>query len=328
LDSGEAFADRLTGAFSGDESARPWPQIVHVATDGETYGHHHRHGDMALAYALHLIESTGRARLTNYAEYRHRVPPQSEVAILENTAWSCAHGVDRWRADCGCASGEHPGWNQAWRAPLRISFDMLRDRLDPLYRTQAAELLRDPREAREEYLRVALDRSDARREQFLGRQSRRPLDPDERIRVWKLLEMERHLQLMYTSCGWFFDEVSGLESSQVIQYAGRAVQLAGDLGDPDAEAALVESLRKAPSNLPEIGTAATVYDRFVRPTSIDLLKVSAHYAVSSLFEAYGPRSSIDAFYVDRREEIQRQSRGGAARRVGVVGVSSAVTTES
>ncbi|EQD68024.1 glycoside hydrolase family protein, partial [mine drainage metagenome] len=104
-------------------------------------------------------------------------PPGSEVEILENTAWSCAHGVDRWRADCGCASGAHPGWNQAWRAPLRISFDMLRDRLDPLYRTQAAELLRDPREAREEYLRVALDRSDARREQFLGRQSRRPLDP-------------------------------------------------------------------------------------------------------------------------------------------------------
>ena len=327
LDSGEGFAGRLTGAFSPDESARPWPQLVHVATDGETYGHHHRHGDMALAYALHLIESTGAARLTNYAEYRQRVPPRFEVEILENTAWSCAHGVDRWRADCGCSSGAHPGWNQAWRGPLRSAFDTLRDRLDPIYRSAASELLRDPREAREEYLRVVLDRSETRRGEFLARHGRRPLGPDERIRVWKLLEMERHLQLMYTSCGWFFDEVSGLESSQVIQYAGRAVQLAGELGDGGAEAALVESLRSVPSNLPEIGTAATVYDRFVRPTSIDLLKVCAHYAVSSLFEAYGPHTAVDAFWVDRREEIHRQI-GGVRLAVGVVGVSSAVTTES
>ncbi len=327
LDSGEAFARRLTGAFSEDGAARPWPQLVHVATDGETYGHHHRYGDMALAYALHLLDSGGAVRLTNYAEYRHRVPPRFQVEIVENTAWSCAHGVDRWRADCGCSSGEHPGWNQAWRAPLRSAFDGLRDRLDPLYRSVAAELLRDPREAREEYLRVALDRSDARREEFLARQGRRPLGPEERIRVWKLLEMERHLQLMYTSCGWFFDEVSGLESSQVIQYAGRAAQLAGELGDGGAEAALVESLRSVPSNLPEIGTAASVYDRFVRPTSVDLLKVCAHYAVSSLFEAYGPRTAIDAFWVDRREEVHRQI-GGARLAVGVVEVTSAVTTES
>jgi len=324
LDSGEALAQRLTGAFPPD---RPEEALVHIATDGETYGHHHRHGDMALAYALHLLESQPSAHLTNYAQFRAISPPKFEVEIVEDTSWSCAHGIERWRSNCGCSSGDHPGWNQAWRAPLRAAFDRLRERLDPMYRTLAADLLRDPAEAWEQYLSVIRDRSDGRRTEFLARHARRPLDPAEQIRVWKLLEMERHLELMYTSCGWFFDEVSGLESSQVIQYAGRAVQLARELGDPGAEEALVEALRAAPSNLPEIGTAATVYDRYVRPTRIDLLKVCAHYAVGSLFETYGPRTPIDAFWVEQREEIQRQI-GAARLSFGVATVTSAITTEA
>ena len=119
LASGEDFANRLLGGFS---KGRDWPQLVHVATDGESYGHHHRYGDMALAYALHHLESQSLAKITNYGEYLERHPPAFEIEITENTSWSCAHGIERWRADCGCNSGRR-GWNQSWRGPLREALD-------------------------------------------------------------------------------------------------------------------------------------------------------------------------------------------------------------
>lgn len=124
LSNGEHFAQRLVSGFS---DARRWPQLMHIATDGETYGHHHPHGDMALAYALDYIESRQLARITNYGEYLANHPPTHEVEIISNTSWSCMHGVERWRGDCGCNSGMKPGWTQHWRAPLRQALDWLRD---------------------------------------------------------------------------------------------------------------------------------------------------------------------------------------------------------
>ncbi|HEX6496813.1 MAG TPA: glycoside hydrolase, partial [Acidobacteriaceae bacterium] len=121
LNSGEAFADRLMGGFGEREGA----QLVHVATDGESYGHHHRHGEMALAYAFQLIEE-GDAKLTNYGQFLANFPPAYEAEIVENSSWSCFHGVERWRSDCGC-NGGRPGCNQKWRAPLREALDWLRD---------------------------------------------------------------------------------------------------------------------------------------------------------------------------------------------------------
>src|SRR5206468_8107694 len=116
LSSGEDLANRLNGAFSEERNR---PQLVHIATDGESYGHHHRFGDMALAYALNTIESNQLAQLTNYGEYLERHPPTHQVDIIEKTSWSCFHGIDRWWSNCGCNSGGHPGWNQEWRTPLR-----------------------------------------------------------------------------------------------------------------------------------------------------------------------------------------------------------------
>ncbi|HKY08926.1 MAG TPA: glycoside hydrolase, partial [Candidatus Binatia bacterium] len=120
LSQGDRFIDRLTGAF---DPARDRPQVVHIATDGESYGHHHRFGDMALAYVLEQIESRGLARLTNYGEYLEAHPPSHEVEIVDQSSWSCAHGIGRWWSDCGCNSGGHPGWNQQWRTPLRNALD-------------------------------------------------------------------------------------------------------------------------------------------------------------------------------------------------------------
>lgn len=223
---GENLAHRLLDAFS---EARTWPQLIHIATDGETYGHHHRHGDIALAYALHYIESNNLAHITNYGEYLEQHPPTHQVEIFEKTSWSCGHGVDRWWTDCGCNSGTHPGWNQAWRTPLRNALDWLRDTLAPQYEEKARACLKDPWAARDDYIEVILDRSPENLDQFLANHAARKLNDAEKITVLKLLELQRHTMLMYTSCGWFFDDLSGIETVQVIQYAGRAIQLAQEL---------------------------------------------------------------------------------------------------
>jgi hypothetical protein len=223
LSNGERFANRLLGGFTDN---RRWKQLMHIATDGETYGHHHNKGEMALSYALHYIESNNLAQLTNYGEYLTINPPTHEAEIIESTAWSCSHGVGRWNTDCSCNSGGKPGWNQSWRAPLRNALDHLRDSLIEPYQTKASEFLLDPWLARDEYVNIVLDRGDSSLGKFLTAHARRGLSEDEIVTVLSLLEMQRHAMLMYTSCGWFFDELSGLETVQVIMYAGRMLQLA------------------------------------------------------------------------------------------------------
>ncbi|MGA7923592.1 MAG: DUF3536 domain-containing protein [Thermoplasmata archaeon] len=328
LDDGNRFADRLIGTFlpQGD-SRRPWPQLVHIATDGESYGHHHRHGDMALAFALDKIESAGSAHLTNYAEYLDRCPPTFDAEIIENTSWSCAHGVERWRSNCGCSSGLHPGWSQTWRGPLRAALDFLRDALREPFETKARTYLHDPWAAREAYIDVLLDSSEASRHAFLSKQAIWELTGDDRTTVWKLMELQRHLQLMYTSCGWFFDEISGIEAAQVLDYAGRALQLAEQLFGQSFEPEFLDRLKQAPSNIPEYGNGAQVFEKIVRPTVVDLYKVCAHYAVNSLFEPYGPTSKVYCYDVQSLEHV-RERAGRVRLSVGVARVTSEVTFES
>ncbi|MBC7323689.1 MAG: DUF3536 domain-containing protein, partial [Moorella sp. (in: Bacteria)] len=272
LTNGERFARRLLGGFREERSA---PQLVNIATDGETYGHHHRHGDMALAYAIHYIESNKLARITNYAEYLEQHPPTHEVEINENTSWSCAHGVERWRNNCGCNSGLRPGWNQAWRAPLRNALNWLRNTAAPLYEERARQFLKDPWAARNDYITVILDRSPESLQQFLKKHAHRELGPEEQVAVLKLLEMQRHAMLMFTSCGWFFDEISGIETVQVLQYAGRVVQLARELFHSELESQFLEMLAQAKSNIAEHKDGAHIYEKFVKPAMVDLLKVGA-----------------------------------------------------
>ena len=264
LGSGDLLARRLLGRFEADVSP-PENQLVHIATDGETYGHHHRFGDMALAFALHQIETGGDARLTNYGEYLDAHPPGDEAAILENTSWSCLHGVARWREDCGCRT--HPGTSQEWRAPLREALNALRDALAPFFESAAAELLADPWAARDDYAQVVLDPSQAARASFLRRHSRRELSSPERIVAVLLLELQRNALLMFTSCGWFFDDLAGLEARQILQYAGRAIELAERLGGSASrfEAPFLAKLAAAKSNDPERGDGRQVYEDFVRP---------------------------------------------------------------
>ncbi len=324
LKKGDDFANRLLSGFSG---GREWPQLLHIATDGETYGHHQKFGDMALAYALNYIESNGLAILTNYGEYLAKQPPTHEVQIFENSSWSCVHGIERWKSNCGCNSGLHPGWSQEWRRPLRDALNWLRDRLAFIYENIASTYFSDPWKARDEYINVLLDRSEKTLDRFLEEQTGGQLDGKERKTVLTLLEMQRHTMLMYTSCGWFFDELSGLETVQVMQYAGRAIQLSEEVFTDSLEDSFKGRLAMAKSNVPEYENGAVIYDRFVKPAMIDLRKVGAHYAISSVFEDYMDEMQIYSYSVGK-EDYQRVNAGVTKLAVGRVSVASDITGDA
>lgn len=321
LNSGDSFARRLVGTFS---SSRHWSQLVHIATDGETFGHHHRYGDRALAYCLHVIESQNLARLTNYGEYLERHPPTHQVEIYENSSWSCVHGVERWRNHCGCNSGTQPGSHQGWRKPLREAMDWLRDTVAVIFDEKASQMLNSPWDARNGYIKVVLQRSPEIIEEFFSLHAARELTVEEKRNALMLLEMQRNAMLMYTSCGWFFDEVSGIETVKVMQYAAMVIQLAERLGGGPLEEEFLNRLESVPGNLHN--NARRVYELYVDPMKLDLLRVGVHYAISSLFEDYTEETRLYCYRVER--EIHKVHGSGKLRlAIGKAHVSSDLTWE-
>jgi len=164
---------------------------------------------------------------------------------------------------------------------------------------------------------VILDRSPENISRFFAEHATHPLDEAERIRALRLLEMQRHAMLMYTSCGWFFDEISGIETVQVIQYAARAIQLAGALQEKNLETDFLNILETAQSNIPENGNGRQIYERFVKPAIMTREKVAAHYAISSLFESYPEVAQIYKFTV-KQEDRQLFTAGHARLAIGLV----------
>jgi len=322
LKSGENFAGRLLGLYSKSEE----PQLAHIATDGESYGHHHRFGDMALAYALHNIESGTLARLTNYGEYFEKYPPAYEVEIFENTSWSCAHGVERWRSNCGCNTGAHPGWTQEWRAPLREAMNWLRDNLANLYEREVATFTNETWKIRDSYISLIHNRSSKNIASFLSHNLIRELSKKEKVRLLKLLEMQRHSLLMFTSCGWFFDDISTIEALLVMKHASRAMQLAKEVAIEDLEPQYLEILKGAISNAVELKDGARVWEAFVRPAAADLLSAGAHYAISSLFEEY-PETIKIGCYTTKVQAYDLMEAGIQRLAIGKARVSSDITGE-
>ena len=306
LQSGENFADKLLESFGKDSEAA---RLTNVATDGESFGHHHRFGDMALAYCLHHLETANLARITIYAEYMEKFPPANEVEIWENTSWSCEHGVERWKSNCGCCANESYRGQQQWRAPLREALDWLRDRLYGIYEQRMSEYAGDPWHVRNEYINVVNDRSPENVEQFISQTAGRPLDEANRITFLKLLEMQRNAMLMYTSCGWFFDHVTGIETVQVIKYAARAIQLCRDVQKEDLEPEFKNMLERIPANNHEIHNGRDVYHAYVEPAQVSLDRVGAHYALSSVFEDNETEQTEIYCYSVRPEDYQRSEAG-------------------
>ena len=325
LQSGDYFVQRIMKGFN---DGRVWPQILNLATDGESYGHHFKFGEMALTYALDYIERNNVAKLTNYGEYLEKYPPKFQVEIFENSSWSCAHGVQRWRANCGCNSGRFFGWNQQWRQPLREGLDRLKVALDEVFEREVSRYLENPWAARDGYIGVILDRSQEKVEQFLTEYQKRHLEAHERVQALKLLEMQRCGLLMFTSCGWFFDDISGIETVQILKYAARAIQLAQEVGaSPDMGKVLLDKLAEARSNLPEMGSGADIFKKVVLPSQVDFRRVLAHYAISSLYEDYGHQQDIYSYRVIRKD-FEKGEANSSHLAIGEVKISSLITQES
>ena len=316
---GSGFARRLLDGF--DDRAEP--QLVHIATDGETYGHHHRHGEMALAYALEQIESEGLARVTNYGELLAMCPPTHEARIREESSWSCVHGVERWRSDCGCGGGPD-GWNQRWRRPLREALEWLSTQVADVFERRGGDVLDDPWGARDRYIEVVLDREEGRVDRFLEREGVRP---DRREQALQLLEMQRQGLLMFTSCGWFFEDVARIEGVQILRYACRAIQVARDAAEVDLSEEFSTRLEAAHSNEPGRGSARSVYEAEVESTRVEHARVVAHHAVGALFGSAEHSDTLRAFRV---EDLARTSRtaGRATLVVGQAKVTSTITRET
>jgi alpha-amylase/alpha-mannosidase (GH57 family) len=322
LNSGDNFVARLKAGFKDTDK----PQLVHVATDGESYGHHHKHGEMALAYALRLLEHDKLVKLTNYASFLEQFPPEFECEIVEDSSWSCPHGVERWRSNCGC-NGGHPGWNQAWRTPLREALDELRDALVPLTEQETGKLFNDVWAARDAYIQVVLDRSEESLNRFFAAQQSHPLSESERVRAREVMEMQRHAQLMYTSCGWFFDDFSGIETVQIIAYAARVLQLAAQIFGEQAaglEPAFLAKLAEAKSNDPDAGDGAQIYKKCVATMELHLEQVAAHYAISSVFSSFAEETKLYCFHL-RRISYDIYTSGPGRLALGRVHVTSTIT---
>ncbi len=324
LVNGEGFAQRLLKGFAED---RDDAQLVNIATDGESYGHHHRFGDMALAYALRQIKAEGGAALTNYGEFLERFPPSWEVQIREASSWSCPHGVERWRSNCGCRMGAHSHWTQEWRKPLRESLNALAEDVDKLFEEKGQAIFTDVWRARNAYAAVILVRGPESRERFWKSQGAAGLSEAQKVEGLKLLEMQRHRLLMFTSCAWFFDEISGLESITVLLSAARVLELAAFYPEGAAmEKRFVTGLGRAKSNVHEWGNGAVVYERFVRPVATTLARMAAHQAVKSLWEEVPGEGDAYCYrYKFAGRTMERRSEQALA--VGRIYVASAITGE-
>ena len=266
LANGDQFVNRLLGAFG----RRDRDQLVSTATDGESFGHHHKFGEMALAYAFKKIEDQHLARTTNFGEFLEHCGSFWEVDVYEKSSWSCAHGVERWRSDCGCRLRHEPGWNQRWRADLREAFDFLKEIVDETFVAHLDPLVKDPWAARNDYIAVILDPSPSSRREFLFKNAKRALKAEEEKKLWDLLEAQKFALFMYTSCGWFFDDISGIEPVQVMKFALRSLELVQPYYQKDIESAFLKILRNAKSNFPELGTGEDIFNRFVKPARQNL----------------------------------------------------------
>ncbi len=323
LNNGEMFAKRLINVFPSEQER---PRLVHIATDGETYGHHHKFGNMALSFCLNYLSTNHQARLTNYAEYLMKFPPTHEVEIVENSSWSCAHGVKRWAEDCGCCIGGNPGWNQKWREPLREAMDWLRDRLGNIFEEHLSQYVKDPWQLRDEYIHVLLDRSPSNLERFLATHTGRELSSSEKTTVLKLLEMQKNAMFIFTSCGWFFDDIAGIEAEQILQYAGRAIQLAKEVSTIDLEAEYLAKLALAESNDPEMGNGQMVYERHVKTAQVDLKDMAAHYAIEAYFDDKKEDKTLYTYRIKPKHHEKFDPKG-VKLILGQAAIQSMVTLE-
>ncbi|MGN0018167.1 MAG: DUF3536 domain-containing protein [Candidatus Gastranaerophilaceae bacterium] len=324
LKDGNKFIKRLK---EGVSSSRNYNQLVNIATDGESYGHHTKFGDMALAYVLKIKAKDEGFVLTNYGEYLDKFRSDWEVDIKQASSWSCFHGVGRWKEDCGCSTGGHPGWNQKWRKPLRNALDYLRDELSVLFENEGKKYFKlDVWQTRNNYIDVILDRSERVIKAFQKEFFKENLSDEEKVRAMELLEIQRQAMLMYTSCGWFFSEISGIETTQIMKYAARAMQLAANFTNKDYESKFLDILSEAQSNFKEYGNGKDIFERFVKPSVVTTKQIASLWAISSLYQDMEEEEDVYCYKI-KTNAYKRVQKGDANFVIGHIELLSRVTLE-
>lgn len=324
LKDGNRFIKRLK---EGVSETRNYPQLVNIATDGESYGHHTKFGDMALSYVLKIKAEDEGFKITNYAEYLDKYESDYEVDIKQASSWSCFHGVGRWKEDCGCSTGGHPGWNQKWREPLRNALDYLRDGLAKVFEAEGPKYFNDnPWATRNKYIDVILDRNYITIRKFQKENFKPDLTEEQKVKGMELLEIQRQAMLMYTSCGWFFSEISGIETVQIMKYAARAMQLVARFTNEDFETHFKDILSQAKSNIAEFGTGKDIYERFVKPSVVTAKQLACLWAISSLYQDFEDEEDVYCYTV-KRHSYQKVQKGSSNFLVGHIEISSKVTLQ-
>ncbi len=322
---GVRFAHRLNDGYVED---RHHPQIINIATDGESYGHHTKFGDMALAYILRVGAKNLGFTITNYGEFLEKYPPEYEVDIKPVSAWSCCHGIGRWQDNCGCSTGAQPHWNQAWRKPLRQAMDYLRDEMIKLCTQEGAKYYKNFWEARNNYIDVIISRSKTSIEKFLLENTRKNLSSKNKVQAIKLMEIQRFCQLMYTSCGWFFADISGIETTQIMKYAARAIELAKEFSDTNFEKHYLSILQKAKSNIHEFGSGKEIYNKWVKTSVVSVYKVGAQFAIESEFDANKNNEIFDLYcYEIKKHTSKKTSNSIGTLTIGKFEIASKITLE-
>ena len=323
LKDGNKFIKRLKEGIS---DCRDYPQLINIATDGESYGHHTKFGDMALSYVLKIRAKDEGFKITNYAEYLDKYRSNCEVDIKQASSWSCFHGVGRWKEDCGCSTGGHPGWNQKWRKPLRDALDYLRDELIVVFENEGQKYFDNVWNVRNKYINVILDRNEMNVKKFQQENFKPDLTDDDKVHAMELLEIQRQAMLMYTSCGWFFSEISGIETVQIMKYAARAMQLAARFTSKNLEEKFLEILSQAKSNIPEFGTGKDIFERFVKPSIITVKQIATLWALSSLYQDFEDEENVYCYTITRKayKKVQKNS---STFIVGHIEIQSKITLQ-
>lgn len=324
LKDGNKFVRRLKEGISEN---REYAQLVNIATDGESYGHHTKFGDMALSYVLRVRAKEEGFTIVNYAQYLEKFPPEMEVDIKQASSWSCFHGVGRWKEDCGCSTGGHPGWNQKWRKPLRDALDYLRDELVTIFEKEAKNYFKkDIWDVRNKYIDVILDRSELIIKKFQKENFIADLTEEQKVKAMELLEIQRQAMLMYTSCGWFFSEISGIETTQIMKYAARAMQLAQAFSKKDLEKKFLDILAEAKSNFNEFGTGKDIFEKFVKPSIVTTKQMASLWAISSIYEDFEDEEEVYCYKI-KKHSYKRVQKGSAKLIVGHIEIQSLITLQ-
>jgi hypothetical protein len=305
----QGLIDRVMAAASGRVG------IVTLATDGESFGHHHKYGDRLLAYALAVEAARRGMPHTNLNKALVELRPTHEVKIHES-AWSCAHGVGRWKEDCGCSTGGEAGWNQRWRAPLRSALNQLRTTIGEVYDARAPQVFNDADAALDTYVQVmigAMSRKEFATQYITG----------DATEAFTLLEMQRHGQSMFTSCGWFFNDISGIETVQVLRYAARVMDILEELGERSPLDAFLTILSQARSNVQTEGTGFDVWKRHVEPARVDVRRALQHVVLAELLEDEPP-VGFGPYEVDIYGR-SREQRGSTTLATGVAIITHSLT---